>query len=248
MSNIEDYNASISAIEAIPDADAKTPAIPVDVYIQEAEDVHHWCQDDKEALKGAGLNWADVVNAIPVRAGAARYAQSIWVKERRTRELAQKEWDEKAPGAYKLQNELVHTFHFAYRKHPDLLGRVSEINDGTGDADMIQDLSDLSVLGKAYPEPLALTNFDTTKLDTADTLADELAVILAAANGDKLQDNKAKNIRDKAYTYLKEAVDELRDFGKFVFWQNKDRYQGYISQYWKKKSRAQQLKKDATEE
>ncbi len=102
---------------------------------------------------------------------------------------------------------------------------------------MIQDLNDLAVLGKTNPEPLTLINFDVTKLDTAATMADEMAVILAAANGDKQKDSESKTIRDKAYTYLKVVLDEVRETGKYVFWKNQDRYIGYTSQYWKKKNR-----------
>lgn len=236
MANIEDYNASIDAIKAITDAEVKYPNIPIEVYIQEGENLHHWCQDDKAPLKAAGLDWK-VVNAISVRAGATREAQSIWNKERYTRQLAQQEWMDKSPVAYDLCDQLKHDFRFAFRKQSDLLGRVSEISDGTGDADMIQDLNDLSVLGKNNPEPLTLINFDVTKLDNAATMADDMAVILAAANGDKQKDSESKTIRDKAYTYLKEVMDEVRETGKYVFWQNHDRYIGYTSQYWKKKNR-----------
>ncbi len=78
MANIEEYNASIDAIKAIPDAEVKYPGIPIEVYIQEAENLHHWCQDDKAALEAAGLDW-EVVDAISVRAGATRETQSIVV-------------------------------------------------------------------------------------------------------------------------------------------------------------------------
>ncbi|MGD2086544.1 MAG: hypothetical protein PVH61_10205 [Candidatus Aminicenantes bacterium] len=43
--------------------------------------------------------------------------------------------------------------------------------------------------------------------------------------------SKAKKIRDQAYTHLKEAVDEIRLFGQYVFRQNKDRFIGYRSNY-----------------
>ncbi len=67
MANIEDYNASIDAIKAITDAEVKNPGIPIEVYIQEGENLCHWCQDDKAPLEAAGLDWG-VVNAISVRA------------------------------------------------------------------------------------------------------------------------------------------------------------------------------------
>jgi hypothetical protein len=38
-------------------------------------------------------------------------------------------------------------------------------------------------------------------------------------------------LRDQAYTHLKEAVDEIRDAGKYVFRQNEKRFRKYASEY-----------------
>lgn len=55
--------------------------------------------------------------------------------------------------------------------------------------------------------------------------------MLASANGDRLSDHELKIIRDKAYTHLKEAVDEIRAYGKFVFWQDEHKLRLYSSAY-----------------
>jgi len=57
--------------------------------------------------------------------------------------------------------------------------------------------------------------------------------------------SEAMIIRDKAYTYMKQAVDEIRECGKFVFWRNPDRLKGYMSDHWRK---INQEKAKATEE
>jgi hypothetical protein len=147
-----------------------------------------------------------------------------------------------------LRDELLHAFRFAYRKDEVLLSRVSAIAAGTGHADMIQDLNDLSVLGKANPDALVSIGFNATQLDTAAKKADAMADLLATANGDKAEQNESKTTRDKAYTYLKEMVDEIREAGKYVFWKNPERYQGYISQYWKNKNRKKVVEPEETTE
>jgi hypothetical protein len=78
------------------------------------------------------------------------------------------------------------------------------------------------------------TNFDSPLLDTAIQQSDELAKILAIANGEKAEDSQAKLTRDKAYTFLKELVDEVRRVGKFVFRDNPERIEGYEISYYKK--------------
>jgi len=125
-----------------------------------------------------------------------------------------------------------------------LLSRVSAVADGSGHADMIQDLNDLAVLGKANSEALTAIGFDLAQLDAAATAADEMADLLATANGDKAEQNESKTIRDKAYTYMKALVDDIREAGKYVFRNNKNRLKGYSSDYWRKLHRKQSSNQD----
>ena len=69
-----DYDSKIETIQAIPDAECKSPHMPVDAYLQEAENQYQWCQDDKQNLTNAGLDWS-YVDDLPVRAGALREGQ-----------------------------------------------------------------------------------------------------------------------------------------------------------------------------
>ncbi|MGQ8336381.1 hypothetical protein ACUNWD_07500 [Sunxiuqinia sp. A32] len=230
MSNIEDYNEKLVAIQAIPDEEVKALSIPVDVALQEAENLHHWSLDDAEQLQVVGIT-SEMIADLPVRAGACREAQSIWNKDYRSQQEAQKEWAVQAPLAYDLRNDLLQSLRFAYRKYEVLLSRVSAITDGSGHADMIQDLNDIAVLGRENPDPLTAIGFDLSQLDLAATRADELADLLAEANGDKADYNQSKLIRDKAYSHLKELVDDIREAGKYVFRKDENRLKGYSSQY-----------------
>jgi hypothetical protein len=232
MSN-ESYELKRMAIEAI--TNANEPAIPVAIALQEAEDLYEWCQADQELLTRAGLDW-NLVNDLPLRIGACRYIQSVWQKEFKSVEAAQKEWGEKSPAAFSLRDELLHHCFHAYRNIPDLLRKTQKIAEGAGNADMIQDLSDLSVLGKSSPEPLTKINVDMSLFDLAETTATAMADLLAKSNGAKLTDNKLKITRDKAYSYMKEAVDEIRHHGQYVFWRNEERKKGYASRFLQRKA------------
>ncbi len=247
MSNIDDYNAKLAEIQAISKEEVKDPAIPVDVALQEAENLYHWSLDDLEKLSVVGIAQSQI-EELPVRAGACREAQSIWNKDYRSQQEAQKEWAEQAPQAYDFRNDLLASMRFAYRKDDALLTRVSAIADGNGHADMIQDLNDIAVLGRENPDPLTAISFDLTQLDQAATRADELADLLAEANGDKADPNNSKIIRDKAYTYLKELVDEIREAGKYVFRHDDNRLKGYASTYWRKLHRKQSINSSAATE
>ena len=232
MSSAEDYAAKIAAIEAIPDDQLKSPNMPVDVFLQEVENTVKWVQDDNDKLMAAGLDWT-LVDDMPVRAGALREAQSLWYKESFALEEAQKEWNDKSPDAYDLRDTLLHVFRYAFRNEADLTSRIAAIADGSGHADMIQDLNDLSLLGKDHTDLLTAVGFDITLLDSAATTSAEMAALLSQATVDRTGEKAERIIQDKAYIYLKQVLDEVRACGQFVFWRDDARLKGYVSQYFK---------------
>jgi hypothetical protein len=59
-------------------------------------------------------------------------------------------------------------------------------------------------------------------------------MMLSTAQVDRKDNSRFLSIRDQAYRHLKQAVDEMRDCVQYVFWQNAERFQGYISRYHKK--------------
>jgi hypothetical protein len=92
------------------------------------------------------------------------------------------------------------------------------------------------VLGQENKVLLKAIGMDLSKLEQAAQMADDLSVVLANANGEASDDDDAKEMRDRAYTYMKMAVDEIRATGQYVFWRDEDRKKGYVSAY-KKRSR-----------
>ncbi|MGD2090006.1 MAG: hypothetical protein PVH61_27770 [Candidatus Aminicenantes bacterium] len=73
--------------------------------------------------------------------------------------------------------------------------------------------------------------FDLSLLDLASQKADDLDSKYAAGSWDSEDYLEAKKIRDQAFTHLKEAVDLIREHGRYVFWRNPDRLRGYRSDY-----------------
>ena len=126
----------------------------------------------------------------------------------------------------------------AYYKIPDLYARTQKIAEGSGHANMIQDLSDLSALGKANSQPLVAISLDLSLLDKAETLSEKMAVLLANSNGKKMEDNKLRVLRDKAFMHMKDAVDEIRRCGQYIFWKNDARRKGYVSKFYKTRNQA----------
>ncbi len=225
-----DFQNSVTTLEAMSKEQIKTPSIPESVFVQEAEDQKAWAEQDKETLVAHGLDWA-FVESIPTRAGALREAQSVWMREFKSREEAEKEWIEKSPDAFELRDSLLDAFRYGFRKNDDLLTNVAVIAEGNSREDMIQDLNDLAVLGRENTTLLEAINLDLAKLELAAQTADAMAELLAGAKGEIGNDSEELDMRNRAYTYLKEAVDEIRACGKYAFSGDADRLKGYRSEF-----------------
>ena len=227
----KEHYESLRTVLAALQADAVIePTIPVAVALQEAEDLFVWCAADREVLTRAGLSWT-LVESLPVRVGATRYIQSEWQREYNSQADAQRRWKEQSPAGFELRDELVHHCLHAFYALPDLYAHTQRIAEGSGASDMIQDLSDLAALGRANRQSLEKVGVNMALFDQASALSVSLSDLLAQSNGERLSGNKLKDARDRAYSYLKQAVDEIRRHGQYVFYRNDARKKGYVSRY-----------------
>jgi hypothetical protein len=92
------FESKKPAIEAIANEKTLYPNMPVSIALQEGEDLMVWCAPDKELLVKAGLNWK-LVEDLQLRIDSLRYVQSLWQKEFKSMEEAQKEWKLQSPAA-----------------------------------------------------------------------------------------------------------------------------------------------------
>ncbi|MCP4137108.1 MAG: hypothetical protein GY754_39430 [bacterium] len=229
----------LEELKSIPRDRVKAPrAIPVGVYVQEAENLYHWCLKDKEILLSKGLNEV-LIEDLPKRYMILLKAEGEWAISRKIREGDQERRDEELPAAFKLKNKLQSDFRFAYRNIPELMKTLRH-NGKSTNSGVIQELNDLSVLGKDNPEPLKKIGFDMEQLEKAAETSSVLGLLLAETS---IKQTYLKDIRDRAYTYLKEAVDEIRNTGKYAFQEDKKRQTGYISQYLQRRNRKYSQKK-----
>ncbi|RUT78342.1 hypothetical protein [Ancylomarina longa] len=234
MSNVTDFETVQEKLLAIQEENIDKLGMPVDIYLQEAEDKSYYATKDKELLVANGLA-AEYIDSLPARIGALQYTQSEWKAVSKSKTEMAKQWSEVSENAEKLHRELLHEFRFAYRNDKELKAVVDDIADGNGYADMVQDFSDLCTLGKKHPDFLTAIYFDTAKLDKAAEFADILGPMVSSINGERNENDKpAKEMRDRAYTYLKEAIDQISDFGKFVFWEDEEKLEKYASAYFRK--------------
>ena len=125
----------------------------------------------------------------------------------------------------------MHHFYHALHKNPSENAKVRRIAEGGSNADMIMDLTTLSELGKKHTAELQAINFDLDLLDVARKKSKELGKLLGKVNSISFKSNPVLKTRNKAYTQLKEAVDEIRRVGQYVFWRDEEKLSFYASKY-----------------
>lgn len=226
MSYLEDFEQWKEQIESFPLEDVKLPNKPVDAYVARVEALAVDANEDREALVAAGLD-GNLIDQLNPMCGALRYCQAQWMSVYRAREEATIAWQEQAPPAFTYRDELLHHFSFAYRERNDLQKKVMRIREGGSQADMVQDLLELAVLGEKYPEPLTAINFNIEELQQARTLSHSLSELLAAANGAADESNATKVLRDQAYSLLFQKESTIREYGRYVFWKDDDKRARY---------------------
>lgn len=228
--SLENFNAVLDKLQAYDASDVLEPFMPVYIALGAANDLKSWALPDLEQLQKAGLT-IELYESLEIGAGALQHAQSEWVSEKNTRSDSIKEWRKISPRGYELQSYFEHAFRFAFYGHDDLLSRVDEIAKNSGNADMVQDLSDYTTLGNDNLVLFETTDFDIQLLEESKLLATSLGALLADNNRDNNKSSDTKAMRDRAFTYLISVVREVRRIGQYVFWRTPERKKGYVNNY-----------------
>ena len=236
MSDFNDFNELLPEINSIAEKEVKTFDMPVSIFITEVEALYVRANRDIYKLIDAGFD-ENLLPKMLKANGALRVAQAEMSTLLSEKSEALDRWKKEMPQMLSLRNELLDNLSFAYRKDNTLLEKIDQIKEGSSNADALQDLIELGILGKNNPEKLEKINFNIEMCDQAISEADRLSAILAEVNGNDYTANKTKLTRDRAYTFLKPIVDEVREYGQFVFRNNKDHKKAYQSKYHRDKNR-----------
>ncbi len=227
--SIEDFNRVRESLLAIDPKDVKKPSIPIENAVDETQTLYYKSNKDLPKLINVGIA-EDTVESLLILSRALRASESIWIAKKNELEDIHTQWNEESEAAFNLRSEILHALRYAYRKNKQLLSKLKYIGIGGSNADLIQDLSDLSRLGKEHPEELNEILYDLTILDTASETADRLGDLLGNSKANKVY-HEALDLRNRAYTKLMEVVREIRAAGTYIFWRDSEKLEGYTSEY-----------------
>ncbi|MBI3070569.1 MAG: hypothetical protein HYY84_00440 [Deltaproteobacteria bacterium] len=213
-----DLEKLLPILKAIPADKVIEPDRPVGIIVQEAYELANAAHQYRPHLLAVGVS-AELLDGIVTHANALSAAQTEWTHVREMGFPAA--LHATIDAATVVRRDLVDSSHYALRNDGDALAIVSRIQEGEGVADICQDLKDLAALTEKYRAEFDRIDFDFEIAKRARALATEVLTGHAAATTKKVS-TEAKSIRDRAFTHLDDAVDEVRAAGLFAFRRDAD--------------------------
>ncbi len=236
MSDQSDLEILLDEINAITNKDVKHCDIPIEIYIYEAERLHTRATEDLPKLSAINMP-DDLIDKLHTRTKALNRAQLNWVELIGEKKQAMANFKAETPALLKLRKYLIDNMQFAFRNDKELLKKVRDIKKGNSLADTTFDLALLAHLGKSNAEAMQAINFDLSLCDKATEEYERISNLLAIKDSKMYVPDNMLLIRNKAFTLLKECIDEVRSYGQFAFNDNPDIVKAYSSNYRREKQR-----------
>ena len=227
-------------IEQIPESIMLTPNIPIGIFLQEAYNIYHFMQDDREQLIETGLNWT-LAEELPLRIICCREAEARLWSIRYGDSPKKKTYKRLQALTEETINELLRGLTFLSHHDEYLVNQIKIIRK-TGDDTFV--CSHLNVLMETYRQPLSAIGVPERTFSDLITCSNELPHARAEYNHER-SSSTYLTTRNKAYTFTVAAVDEIRRHAHFALSNDKKRLRGYASQYFRKSSRKNTAEDDS---
>ncbi|WP_437313976.1 ATPase [Sorangium sp. So ce385] len=157
------------------------------------------------------------IGALRDKIELLRATQSRWQAAQQRQEQAAATFAKPAVEAALHRQTLLRFFDLRFKKSPEGQKRLMAIRAGSGDADLVQDVSDLLLLCSEHAE--ALHKAPRGEADAAARLR-ELSPLLARMLADKTlspEAQRSRKLRDAAYTLVVHAERRLRAAAEYWY-------------------------------
>lgn len=202
---------------ATPAEAVRKPDIPVAIHHQEAHDLLAFVSTPAvtEKLTAVGLS-PDILAAVPDALAASQEAEALWSAAYAPRKPEEQAALEER--GRRLRSDVAAAFRWNLRGDREAQGSIDRVLEGTGVADLIQDLIDLAVLTENHAG--AFSSDKTFDPSASASAARELAAQIRRGVTDyriNPELSRTVDLRDRAWTHLDDLVDAIREAGRYAF-------------------------------
>ncbi len=229
MSDNECYEEMVPRLKAMEFTRVREPDMPLDVVVHEGEVFRVLASQDSHLFEKVGLDLS-IIEELRKTVACFAVANAKCAAMRQQKKEAVRVWLEEQKTGFELRRECLQAQLFAFRNNDEAREKLKRIRRKNGHAAMIQDLRNLAQLGKTYKDDLASINFDMNRITLLEETADRLGKLRAAAFSSENR-NEEQLIRNKAFTYMRMLMTEIKVYVRYVFYDNPDRQRQYASAY-----------------
>ncbi len=216
--SLDDFNESKEEIDSVKEDQIISINMPFKHYLQEVQVIIRRLIKEKKVLETGGMDFTKVERADKLT-GACRELYSLMYMVT----IGQSEFRTNLEEADELIYDLKEAMLFAFKDHPELLLKLSNILDGNSYADMFQDLNDFATLGRNNKELLNAIGYDMANVERAAELSKKLSDLYAQVTIDRSSPPDMTITRNKAFTLLKKAIDNLNSQARYILRANKEK-------------------------
>lgn len=233
LSSTEAFEKHRTKIEAVSEEEMLSPHMPREEIVGENRAFNLNVQADAELLLKNGLD-PEYLSSLDERISAFAHTYALYETSQFGKPEARLQWEQKFPEVNDFKWDMIDTLLYALRKEKDSkkVEQIKMIAKGKGKRDLVFDLKDISFAIENNRPALEKINFDFLNAEKSRNWFDEFSNLLAASEMSPAELDEAKTMAFKAYTYLMQAVKEIRDCGQFVFRKDEARLALYKSEWY----------------
>lgn len=230
MSAQEAYEQLMPEILGIKNNLIQFPNIPAEELVFEAVKISKLIVEDREPLLKSGID-PELLDSFDNRLAAYEHAESRYLILRDSTDVLSQKFKILQEKVFNMRKNLLHNLKFAFKENEKAMSGLERIIEGRTFHNKIFDLRPIIDMAKDHLEALEKIGFDKVLLDDAEILYNETKKAISEISATPKDVNEVKDIRNRAYTYLNEALSRIKDHGQFVFWKNEERLKLYKSQF-----------------
>ncbi len=233
MTDQEAFDLIEPRLGEIDRKEVRDPDMPIDRAVHEGQVMAVLASEDEElfVVKGYDPQTTTDLNLAVATLGVAEAKMQATVGDSE----AVREWKEVMPLAYDMRDTLLRDMAHYFRKNEEASKKVKKAREGGSHTNMLGDLRLFTQLGRNYSE-LFPENYDLSVFEENEKLAERVRMSYATAEASK-PFKPAKDIRDRAFTYMRQLMSEILEMAEYVHHDNPDRLNQYYSPWRRLKSK-----------
>lgn len=205
----------LPTLQDLPRDAIRDPLIPVAKMVAEAHALALVATKYSDPLEAVGVS-RKLLQSLNQRAQAASAAQARLTMVR-SRKRSAHEVEQESRGQ-ELRTTLVAAGRYATRTNEKAQTVLDHIQEGTGLDDLVQDLKELALFCETYNAELErIGEQPKTLKKECLALADTLQTAVVNRRAGDNEETEALELRNRATTFLWEAMSEVRSAGAYAF-------------------------------